>query len=177
MYKTVKGFFEYVRHTRQRVNDLKEEISMLEADTSFLQSSGIGGLGVQNNSRKDLSDCLIRLEARKEKALRLISENEALQEEGKRLIQVLDYTPWESVLFHRYILGEPWKDIMEKVGYGETAIFVANRKAQRKIGQSKEWQELQERMERERAPDGKGPDHHHQQAGRGIHARIEGKRG
>lgn len=151
MYNTVNGFFEYVRHTRQRVNDLKEEISMIEADTSFLRSSGVGGLGVQNNSQKDLSDCLVRLETKKETALHLISKNLALREEGKRLIGVLDYTPWKSVLFHRYILGEPWETVMEKVGYSGTSVWAISRKAQRKIERSKEWQELKERMERERA--------------------------
>lgn len=148
MGNTVSDFFEYVRHTRLIVNDLKEEISMLEADTSFLQSSGIGGLGVQNNSRKDLSDCLIKLETKKEKAIKLISECMELQEEGKRLIGVLDYTPWKSVLFHRYILGESWESVMEKVGYSSSAVWGVRRKAQRQIEQSQEWKELQERMKR-----------------------------
>lgn len=148
MGNTVSDFFEYVRHTRLIVNDLKEEISMLEADTSFLQSSGIGGLGVQNNSRKDLSDCLIKLETKKEKAIKLISECMKLQEEGKRLIGVLDYTPWKSVLFHRYILGESWESVMEKVGYSSSAVWGVRRKAQRQIEQSQEWKELQERMKR-----------------------------
>lgn len=151
MDNTVKGFLDYIRYTRLRVNDLKEEIAMLEADTTFLHSSGIGGLGVQSNSKKDLSNCVIRMETRKEKALKMISENEALQEEGKRLIEVIDYSPWRSVLFHRYILGEPWETVADKVGYTSDTAWHIDKKAQEIIKQSGAWKKLQKRMERERA--------------------------
>lgn len=150
MGNTVKDFLDDVRQTRRRADDLKAEVAMIESDMDFLRSSGVGGLGIQNNSQKDISDCLIRLEDRRERAIRAIKEVTLIREAAERLIEAIDSESCKSVLIRRYILGEPWETVAENVNYDRSTVFRLNNKAIRQIEKSEGWKDFKKKS------DGKG---------------------
>lgn len=145
MNQSVKEFLESARCARLKANDWKEELAMIESDMSGLRSAGVGGLGVQNNTRRDLSDTLILFERKREKAIAEIRAMAELQEQAEALIHSIQYGPWERILFHRYILGETWEKVAEKTYFSSwQAASRAARSALKKLAASKEWKRIQE---------------------------------
>lgn len=144
MNQSVKEFLESARCARLKANDWTEELAMIESDMSGLRSAGVGGLGVQNNTRRDLSDTLILFERKREKAIAEIRAMAELQEQAEALIHSIQYGPWERLFFRRYILGETWKKAAYETYFSPSAAMVAAGKVYKQLEASKEWKQIQE---------------------------------
>lgn len=144
MNQSVKEFLESARCARLKANDWKEELAMIESDMSGLRSAGVGGLGVQNNTRRDLSDTLILFERKREKAIAEIRAMAELQEQAEALIHSIQYGPWERLFFRRYILGETWEKAADETCFSQRGAMLAAGKVYKQLEASKEWERIQE---------------------------------
>lgn len=144
MNQSVKEFLESARCARLKANDWTEELAMIESDMSGLRSAGVGGLGVQNNTRRDLSDTLILFERKREKAIAEIRAMAELQEQAEALIHSIQYGPWERLFFRRYILGETWKKAAYETYFSPSGAMLAAGKVYKQLEVSKEWKRIQE---------------------------------
>lgn len=144
MNQSVKEFLESARCARLKANDWKEELAMIESDMSGLRSAGVGGLGVQNNTRRDLSDTLILFERKREKAIAEIRAMAELQEQAEALIHSIQYGPWERLFFRRYILGETWEKAADETYFSQRGAMLAAGKVYKQLEASKEWERIQE---------------------------------
>lgn len=144
MNQSVKEFLESARCARLKANDWKEELAMIESDISGLRSAGVGGLGVQNNTRRDLSDTLILFERKREKAIAEIRAMAELQEQAEALIHSIQYGPWERLFFRRYILGETWEKAADETYFSQSGAMLAAGKVYKQLEASKEWERIQE---------------------------------
>lgn len=144
MNQSVKEFLESARCARLKANDWKEELAMIESDISGLRSAGVGGLGVQNNTRRDLSDTLILFERKREKAIAEIRAMAELQEQAEALIHSIQYGPWERLFFRRYILGETWEKAADETYFSQSGAMLAAGKVYKQLEASKEWKRIQE---------------------------------
>lgn len=144
MNQSVKEFLESARCARLKANDWKEELAMIESDMSGLRSAGVGGLGVQNNTRRDLSDTLILFERKREKAIAEIRAMAELQEQAEALIHSIQYGPWERLFFRRYILGETWEKAADETYFSQSGAMLAAGKVYKQLEASKEWERIQE---------------------------------
>lgn len=144
MNQSVKEFLESARCARLKANDWTEELAMIESDMSGLRSAGVGGLGVQNNTRRDLSDTLILFERKREKAIAEIRAMAELQEQAEALIHSIQYGPWERLFFRRYILGETWEKVADKTYFSQRGAMLAAGKVYKQLEASKEWKRIQE---------------------------------
>lgn len=144
MNQSVKEFLESARCARLKANDWKEELAMIESDISGLRSAGVGGLGVQNNTRRDLSDTLILFERKREKAIAEIRAMAMLQEQAEALIHSIQYGPWERLFFRRYILGETWEKAADETYFSQRGAMLAAGKVYKQLEASEEWKRIQE---------------------------------
>ena len=144
MNQSVKEFLESARCARLKANDWKEELAMIESDISGLRSAGVGGLGVQNNTRRDLSDTLILFERKREKAIAEIRAMAELQEQAEELIHSIKYEPWEKLFFRHFVLGETWEKAAVKVYISPGGAYKAVSKVYKQLETSKEWERIQE---------------------------------
>lgn len=144
MNQSVKEFLESARCARLKANDWKEELAMIESDMSGLRSAGVGGLGVQNNTRRDLSDTLILFERKREKAIAEIRAMAMLQEQAEGLIHSIQYGPWERLFFRRYILGETWEKAADETYFSQRGAMLAAGKVYKQLEASEEWKRIQE---------------------------------
>lgn len=144
MNQSVKEFLESARCARLKANDWKEELAMIESDMSGLRSAGVGGLGVQNNTRRDLSDTLILFERKREKAIAEIRAMAELQEQAEELIHSIKYEPWEKLFFRHFVLGETWEKAAVKVYISPGGAYKAVSKVYKQLETSKEWERIQE---------------------------------
>lgn len=144
MNQSVKEFLESARCARLKANDWKEELAMIESDISGLRSAGVGGLGVQNNTRRDLSDTLILFERKREKAIAEIRAMAELQEQAEGLIHSIRYGPWERLFFRRYILGETWEKAADETYFSQRGAMLAAGKVYKQLEASEEWKRIQE---------------------------------
>lgn len=144
MNQSVKEFLESARCARLKANDWKEELAMIESDMSGLRSAGVGGLGVQNNTRRYLSDTLILFERKREKAIAEIRAMAELQEQAEALIHSIQYGPWERLFFRRYILGETWEKAADETYFSQSGAMLAAGKVYKQLEASKEWERIQE---------------------------------
>lgn len=144
MNQSVKEFLESARCARLKANDWKEELAMIESDMSGLRSAGVGGLGVQNNTRRDLSDTLILFERKRERAIAEIRAMAELQEQAEALIHSIQYGPWERLFFRRYILGETWEKAADETYFSQSGAMLAAGKVYKQLEASKEWERIQE---------------------------------
>lgn len=144
MNQSVKEFLESARCARLKANDWKEELAMIESDISGLRSAGVGGLGVQNNTRRDLSDTLILFERKREKAIAEIRAMAMLQEQAEALIHSIQYGPWERLFFRRYILGETWEKAADETYFSQSGAMLAAGKVYKQLEAGEEWKRIQE---------------------------------
>lgn len=109
------------------------------------QGGFIAALGVQNNTRRDLSDTLILFERKREKAIAEIRAMAELQEQAEALIHSIQYGPWERLFFRRYILGETWEKAADETYFSQSGAMLAAGKVYKQLEASKEWERIQEK--------------------------------
>ena len=117
-----RAFLEDVMAKRKRVRRMEES---LEAHTARAESvTGLRlGEKVQTSAQSTIDGTLAALEEERDRLEEAQKELEDMTERAKELINLIkdNETEWQ-VLWHRYILGEPWGKIARQLGYSRATI-------------------------------------------------------
>ena len=118
-----RAFLEDVMAKRKRVRRMEES---LEAHTARAESvTGLRlGEKVQTSAQSTIDGTLAALEEERDRLEEAQKELEDMTERAKELINLIkdNETEWQ-VLWHRYILGEPWGKIARQLGYSRRSVI------------------------------------------------------
>lgn len=118
-----RQFLEDVMEKRKRVRRMEES---LEAHTARAESvTGLRlGEKVQTSAQSTIDGTLAALEEERQRLEEAQTELEEMTRQAKEMIDLIrdNETAWQ-VLWHRYILGEPWGAIAKQLGYSRRTIM------------------------------------------------------
>ena len=120
----VKDFLEMVREKRRKVRRMEEALAENTA-----RAESVTGLAfterVQTSNKSTIDATLAALEEERQKLVDAQNELEDLTERAKALINTVrdDEVTWQ-ILWHRYILGESWKEMSARLHYSRTSLYL-----------------------------------------------------
>ena len=114
----VKQFLQQVRRQGARIRSLSENLDRLRYDMTHL-SSPILGDKVQTSHQSSLDDVLIRMEAEEEAYLAEYKSLLDMRREAMRLISMEPDPVCQAILQRRYIMGQRWEEVAEKMHFDE----------------------------------------------------------
>ena len=120
----VKDFLEMVREKRRKVRRMEEAL----AENTARAESGTGLAfteRVQTSNKFSIDATLAALEEERQKLADAQKELEDMTERAKALINTVrdDEVTWQ-ILWHRYILGESWKEMSARLHYSRTSLYL-----------------------------------------------------
>lgn len=119
-----KDFLEMVREKRRKVRRMKEALAENTA-----RAESVTGLvfteRVQTSNKFSIDATLAALEEERQKLADAQKELEDMTERAKALINTVrdDEVTWQ-ILWHRYILGESWKEMSARLHYSRTSLYL-----------------------------------------------------
>lgn len=119
-----KDFLEMVREKRRRVRRMEEALAENTA-----RAESVTGLAlterVQTSNKSTIDATLAALEEERQKLVDARNELEDMTERAKALINTVseDGVTWQ-ILWHRYILGESWKEMSARLHYSRTSLYL-----------------------------------------------------
>lgn len=120
----VKDFLEMVREKRRKVRRMEEALAENTA-----RAESVTGLAiterVQTSNKSTIDATLAALEEERQKLVDAQNELEDMTERAKALINTVreDEVTWQ-ILWHRYILGESWKEMSARLHYSRTSLYL-----------------------------------------------------
>lgn len=122
-YSQSKDFLESVRAKRNRVRRMEEALA--ENVTKAETVTGVKiAEKVQTSNKATIDATLAALEEERQRLEAAQTELEEMTRQAKEMINLIrdNETEWQ-VLWHRYILGEPWGAIAKQLGYSRRTIM------------------------------------------------------
>lgn len=119
-----KDFLEMVREKRRKVRRMEEALAENTA-----RAESVTGLSfterVQTSNKSTIDATLAALEEERQKLADAQNELEDMMERAKALINTVrdDEVTWQ-ILWHRYILGESWKEMSARLHYSRTSLYL-----------------------------------------------------
>lgn len=119
----VKDFLEMVREKRRKVRRMEEALAENTA-----RAESVTGLAlterVQTSNKSTIDATLAALEEERQKLADAQKELEDMTEQAKALINTVrdDEVTWQ-ILWHRYILGESWKEMSVRLHYSRWTLM------------------------------------------------------
>lgn len=119
-----KDFLEMVREKRRKVRRMEEALAENTA-----QAESVTGLAfterVQTSNKSTIDATLAALEEERQKLVDAQNELKDMTERAKALINTVreDEVTWQ-ILWHRYILGESWKEMSARLHYSRTSLYL-----------------------------------------------------
>ena len=119
-----KDFLEMVRGKRRKVRRMEEALAENTA-----RAESVTGLvfteRVQTSNKSTIDATLAALEEERQKLVDAQNELEDMTERAKALINTVreDEVTWQ-ILWHRYILGESWKEMSARLHYSRTSLYL-----------------------------------------------------
>lgn len=121
-----KDFLEMVREKRRKVRRMEEALAENTA-----RAESVTGLAftfterVQTSNKATIDATLAALEEERQKLADAQNELEDMMERAKALINTVrdDEVTWQ-ILWHRYILGESWKEMSARLHYSRTSLYL-----------------------------------------------------
>lgn len=118
-----KDFLEMVREKRRKVRRMEEALA-----ENTVRAESVTGLAfterVQTSNKSTIDATLAALEEERQKLADAQNELEDMTERAKVLINTVrdDEVTWQ-ILWHRYILGESWKEMSARLHYSRTSLY------------------------------------------------------
>ena len=119
-----KDFLEMVREKRRKVRRMGEALA-----ENTVRAESVTGLAfterVQTSNKSTIDATLAALEEERQKLADAQNELEDMMERAKALINTVrdDGVTWQ-ILWHRYILGESWKEMSARLHYSRTSLYL-----------------------------------------------------
>ena len=119
-----KDFLEMLREKRRKVRRMEEALAENTA-----RAESVTGLAftvrVQTSNKSTIDATLAALEEERQKLVDAQNELEDMTERAKALINTVrdDEVTWQ-ILWHRYILGESWKEMSTRLHYSRTSLYL-----------------------------------------------------
>ena len=119
-----KDFLEMVREKRRKVRRMEEALA-----ENTVRAESVTGLAfterVQTSNKSTIDATLAALEEERQKLADAQNELEDMMERAKALINTVrdDGVTWQ-ILWHRYILGESWKEMSARLHYSRTSLYL-----------------------------------------------------
>lgn len=119
-----KDFLEMVREKRRKVRRMEEALAENTA-----RAESVPGLAfterVQASNKFSIDTTLAALEEERQKLADAQKELEGMMERAKALINTVrdDEVTWQ-ILWHRYVLGESWKEMSARLHYSRTSLYL-----------------------------------------------------
>ena len=119
-----KDFLEMVREKRRKVRRMEEALAENTA-----RAESVTGLAVtervQTSNKSTIDATLAALEEERQKLVDAQNELKDMTERAKALINTVreDEVTWQ-ILWHRYILGESWKEMSARLHYSRTSLYL-----------------------------------------------------
>lgn len=119
-----KDFLEMVLEKRRKVRRMEEALAENTA-----RAESVTGLAfterVQTSNKSTIDATLAALEEERQKLVDAQNELEDMTERAKALINTVrdDEVTWQ-ILWHRYILGESWKEMSARLHYSRTSLYL-----------------------------------------------------
>lgn len=119
-----KDFLEMVREKRRKVRRMEEALA-----ENTTRAESVTGLAfterVQTSNKSTIDATLAALEEERQKLADAQNELEDMMERAKALINTVrdDEVTWQ-ILWHRYILGESWKEMSARLHYSRTSLYL-----------------------------------------------------
>lgn len=119
-----KDFLEMVREKRRKVRRMEEALA-----ENAVRAESVTGLAfterVQTSNKSTIDATLAALEEERQKLVDAQKELEGLMERAKALINTVrdDEVTWQ-ILWHRYVLGESWKEMSARLHYSRTSLYL-----------------------------------------------------
>ena len=119
-----KDFLEMVREKRRKVRRMEEALAENTA-----RAESVTGLAiterVQTSNKSTIHATLAALEEERQKLVDAQNELKDMTERAKALINTVreDEVTWQ-ILWHRYILGESWKEMSARLHYSRTSLYL-----------------------------------------------------
>ena len=112
-----KDFLEMVREKRRKVRRMEEALAENTA-RAFTER-------VQTSNKSTIDATLAALEEERQKLVDAQNELKDMTERAKALINTVreDEVTWQ-ILWHRYILGESWKEMSARLHYSRTSLYL-----------------------------------------------------
>ena len=114
----VKEFLQQVRRQGARIQSLSENLGRLRYVMTH-RSSPILGDKVQTSHQSSLDDVLIRMEAEEEAYFAEYKSLLDMRREAMRLISMEPDPVCQAILQRRYIMGQRWEEVAEKMYMNE----------------------------------------------------------
>ena len=116
----VKDFLEMVREKRRKVRRMEEALAENTA-----RAESVTGLAFTERVQTSNKSTLAALEEERQKLVDAQNELEDMTERAKALINTVreDEVTWQ-ILWHRYILGESWKEMSARLHYSRTSLYL-----------------------------------------------------
>lgn len=120
----VKFTLEMVRAKRRKVRRMEEALA-----ENTVRAESVTGLAfterVQTSNKSTIDATLAALEEERQKLADAQNELEDMTERAKALINTVrdDEVTWQ-ILWHRYILGENWKEMSARLHYSRTSLYL-----------------------------------------------------
>lgn len=119
-----KDFLEMVREKRRKVRRMEEALA---ENTARAESVTVLAFTerVQTSNKSTIDATLAALEEERQKLVDAQNELEDMTERAKALINTVrdDEVTWQ-ILWHRYILGESWKEMSTRLHYSRTSLYL-----------------------------------------------------
>lgn len=122
--REAKDFLEMVREKRRKVRRMEEALA-----ENTVRAESVTGLAfterVQTSNKSTIDATLAALEEERQKLVDAQNELEDMTERVKALINTVrdDEVTWQ-ILWHRYILGESWKEMSTRLHYSRTSLYL-----------------------------------------------------
>lgn len=119
-----KDFLEMVREKRRKVRRMEEALAentaRAESETGLAFTER-----VQTSNKSTIDATLAALEEERQKLVDAQNELKDMTERAKALINTVreDEVTWQ-ILWHRYILGESWKEMSARLHYSRTSLYL-----------------------------------------------------
>ena len=117
-----KDFLEMVREKRRKVRRMEEALA---ENTARAESVLAFTERVQTSNKYTIDATLAALEEERQKLVDAQNELKDMTERAKALINTVreDEVTWQ-ILWHRYILGESWKEMSARLHYSRTSLYL-----------------------------------------------------
>lgn len=119
-----KDFLEMVREKRRKVRRMEEALAENTARAESVKASPVTER-VQTSNKYTIDATLAALEEERQKLVDAQNELKDMTERAKALINTVreDEVTWQ-ILWHRYILGESWKEMSARLHYSRTSLYL-----------------------------------------------------
>lgn len=126
-------FLEDVMEKRKRVRRMEEALVAHTAKAESVTGLRLGEK-VQTSAQSTIDGVLAALEEERQRLEAAQKELEDMTAQAKEMIDLIrdNETEWQ-VLWHRYILGEPWGAIAKQLGYSRQSIMRIRKKGIERI--------------------------------------------